>query len=375
MIDEESKNGGEALGGIVLIGATLLALVVANSPLAARYDAVLHAHFGLSILHWINDGLMAIFFLAVGMELKHEMVAGTLRDLRAVALPGLAALGGMVVPALIYLSISDATRGWAIPTATDIAFALGVLALAGKGFPPGLRTFLLTLAILDDLGAILVIALFYGKDLQVLWLASALLPLAGMVWWMRRGSDLVWPTLAMGAVLWLCVLQSGLHATLAGVITAFCLPAASRSGGHPLHDLQTRLASWVTFAIVPVFAFANAGLPLGELSLEGPGASLALAVGAGLLVGKFVGVVGMAWVAGLFGLRRPEGVTWGHLAAAGLLAGIGFTMSLFIGGLAFGEGDEMNAVRAGVLGASALAAVLGLTLLRILSGAARGKPV
>ena len=233
-----------------------------------------------------------------------------------------------------------------------------------KGVPPGLRSFLLTLAILDDLGAILVIALFYGHDLQVMWMALALLPIAGMVTLMRRGIESPWPILALGAVLWVCVLQSGLHATMAGVVTAFCLPTRSRSGGQPLHDLAGRLQPWVAFGIVPVFAFANAGLPLAGLKIEG----VALAVGAGLLVGKFVGVLGMTALASRF-MPLPQGVGWGHLAAAALLAGIGFTMSLFIGGLAFGSGEEMNAVRAGVLGASTLAALGGLILLRILSGA------
>ncbi|MCW1918405.1 Na+/H+ antiporter NhaA [Rhodobacter sp. KR11] len=361
----------EALGGMALIGATLLALAVANLGGLQAYEAALHAEFGLSVLHWINDGLMAVFFLSVGMELKHEMVDGALRKPSAVALPGLAALGGMVVPALIYLWIGGPVQGWAIPTATDIAFALGIMALV-PGVPAGLRSFLLTLAILDDLGAILVIAIFYGHDLQVTWLALALVPLAGMVTLMRLRQDRTWPILALGAVLWVCVLQSGLHATLAGVVTAFCLPAHSRSGGHPLHDLQTRLSPWVAFAIVPIFAFANAGLPLADLSLTGADGVIALGVAAGLLVGKFVGVFGVTVLLSRFGLALPAGVGWGHLAAAALLAGIGFTMSLFIGGLAFRGGEEMNAVRAGVLGASTLAAVLGLTLLRILSGA-RGK--
>lgn len=368
MADQENQGGSEALGGIMLIGATLAALAVVNLGGQGVYEAALQAHFGLSVLHWINDALMAVFFLSVGMELKHEMVDGALREMKAVAVPGLAALGGMVVPAVIYLWIGGPAHGWAIPTATDIAFALGVMALV-PGVPAGLRSFLLTLAILDDLGAILVIALFYGHDLQVLWLVAALVPLAGMLLWMRRGSDLVWPILVLGLALWVCVLQSGLHATMAGVVTAFCLPAHSRTGGHPLHDLQGRLAPWVAFGIVPVFAFANAGLPLGELSLTGQDGVIALGVAAGLLVGKFVGVLGVTWALSLVGLPLPKGVSWGQMAAAALLAGIGFTMSLFIGGLAFRGGEEMNAVRAGVLGASTLAALMGLTLLRILSGA------
>lgn len=373
----------EALGGLALIGATLLALLAANGPWAAGYQHLLHlpvslgfdgASFEMSLLHWINDGLMAVFFLSVGMELKHEMVDGQLRNPSAVAMPGFAALGGMIAPGLIYLAITaghGVTHGWAVPTATDIAFALGVLALAGKGVPPGLRSFLLTLAILDDLGAILVIALFYGENLQVGWLVAALVPLAAMLVLMRMKINRVAPILWLGAILWVMVLNSGIHATLAGVVTAFCLPTRSAKGSHPLHDLQEGLQPWVTFGIVPVFAFFNAGLPLADLSLQGSGGYIASGVGLGLLLGKFVGVLAATWLVHKAGVPLPRGVRWAHLGAAALLAGIGFTMSLFIGGLAFGEGEAMNAVRLGVLGASTLAAILGLSWLRMLSGKGR----
>ena len=370
-----------AWGGLVLIAATLLALVAANTPLSAAYHRFLDlpvsvfaggVGLGKPLIFWINDGLMAVFFLTVGLELKQEMLEGKLRQPAAVILPGLAALGGMAVPALVYLWITagaGVARGWAIPTATDIAFALGILALAGPGLPTGLRSFLLTLAILDDLGAILIIAVFYGHDLHVGYLLAAVLPVLGMLILARRGTVALGPALLLAAVLWVFVLQSGIHATIAGVVAAFCIPLKDRAGGSPLHRLVDALQPYVTFLIVPLFAFANAGLPLGELGLSGSGGKVALGVAAGLLVGKFVGVVGVSGLIVATGLAKlPEGMRWPHLAAAALLAGIGFTMSLFIGSLAFGEGPTMNAVRLGVLTASIVAAAAGLVLLRKLSG-------
>ena len=371
----------EAWGGLVLIAATLLALVAANTPLSAAYHGFLDlpvsvfaggVGLGKPLIFWINDGLMAVFFLTVGLELKQEMLEGKLRQPAAVILPGLAALGGMAVPALVYLWITagaGVAQGWAIPTATDIAFALGILALAGPGLPTGLRSFLLTLAILDDLGAILIIAVFYGHDLHVGYLLAAVLPVLGMLILARRGTVALGPALLLAAVLWVFVLQSGIHATIAGVVAAFCIPLKDRAGGSPLHRLVDALQPYVTFLIVPLFAFANAGLPLGELGLSGSGGKVALGVAAGLLVGKFVGVVGVSGLIVATGLAKlPEGMRWPHLAAAALLAGIGFTMSLFIGSLAFGEGPTMNAVRLGVLTASIVAAAAGLVLLRKLSG-------
>ena len=379
--EDEGGMSGEAMGGLALIAATILALIAANSPLAGLYQGFLNLPLALSaagasldkpLIFWINDALMAIFFLTVGLELKHEMLEGKLRDPRAVILPGLAAVGGMVVPALVYLGLTlgaGAGQGWAIPSATDIAFALGVLALAGPGLPPGLRSFLLTLAVLDDLGAILIIAVFYGHDLQVGYLLAALLPLAAMVVLARARVGRLFPVLALGAVMWVLVLNSGIHPTLAGVITAFCVPLRDRKGGSPMHRLVAALQPYVTYVIVPLFAFANAGLPLGGLSLAGSGGQIAAGVGLGLILGKFLGVIGVTWI--LVRLRfgsLPQGMGWRHMAALSLLAGIGFTMSLFIGGLAFGEGPEMNAVRLGVLSASVLAAGAGLYLLRKLSG-------
>lgn len=373
----------EAMGGLVLIAASLLALVAANVPLSGAYQAFLDLplsvgvesnSFSKPLIFWINDGLMAIFFLTVGLELKYEILEGRLRQPSAVILPGLAALGGMVAPALVYLAITQGAgvnHGWAIPTATDIAFALGVLALAGPGLPPGLRSFLLTLAILDDLGAILIIAIFYGHDLHVGYLVTALVPISGMLVLARMRVAALGPALFLAAVLWVLVLQSGIHPTIAGVVAALCIPLKDRAGGSPLHRLADALQPYVTFLIVPLFAFANAGLPLGNLALSGSGGQIALGVGMGLLVGKFVGVMGVSGLVLATGLAKlPDGMGWTHLAAVALLAGIGFTMSLFIGGLAFGEGAEMNAVRLGVLAASVTAAGAGLLLLRKLSGLA-----
>ncbi|MGV8985121.1 MAG: Na+/H+ antiporter NhaA [Cypionkella sp.] len=374
----------EALGGLVLIAATVLALVAANSPFAGLYQALLDLPISAAVgeveldkplILWVNDGLMAVFFLTVGLELKYEMLEGRLRDPRAVILPGMAALGGMVFPAVVYLGLTagaGVSNGWAVPTATDIAFALGILALAGPGLPAGLRSFLLTLAILDDLGAILIIAIFYGHDLHVIYLLAALVPIAGLVVLARLKVASLAPAMVLGVILWILVLESGIHATLAGVVIAFCIPLKDKHGGSPLHHLAEILQPYIAFLIVPLFAFANAGLPLGNLSLSGQGGQIAMGVGLGLLVGKFVGVIGMTGLLVMLGAGTlPKGMGWLHMIAVSLLAGIGFTMSLFIGGLAFGEGAEMNAVRLGVLAASVVAALAGLFLLR---GLARRKP-
>jgi NhaA family Na+:H+ antiporter len=384
--DDQGLLSAEAKGGLVLIAATILALVAANSPWASAYQAALDVPIAISagtlaldkpLILWVNDGLMALFFLLVGLELKAEMLVGRLRDPRAVLMPGLAALGGMVVPALIYLTVTQGagvSAGWAIPAATDIAFALGVLALAGPGLPAGLRSFLLTLAILDDLGAILIIALFYGHDLHVGYLVAALAPLGALLVLARMKAFSLGLAMVLGVILWLLVLKSGIHATVAGVVMAFCIPLKDKAGGSVLHRLTDALQPWVAYFIVPLFALVNAGLPLGNLGLAGNGGQIALGVGLGLVLGKFVGIMGASGALVLLGLGRlPEGMRWPHMAAASLLAGIGFTMSLFIGGLAFAEGDAMNAVRFGVLVASVVAATAGLLVLRNLSGkVARG---
>jgi NhaA family Na+:H+ antiporter len=365
----------EAAGGVVLMLATAAALITANSGLMPAYLAALDAPLSITLggtgltkplILWINDGLMAVFFFLIGLELKREVLTGKLQRLSDIVLPGVAALGGMVAPALVYMAFSaDQPRGWAIPTATDIAFALGVLALVGKGLPAGLKTFLLTLAILDDLGAILIIAIFYTDHLKLAYLGLALVPLAGLAALNLSRTARVAPALLLGAVLWVLVLKSGVHATLAGVVTAFFIPLRDREGGSPLEMLEHGLQPYVAFLIVPIFAFANAGLSFAGMSLGALAQPLTMGVGLGLLVGKFAGVMGAAWVMVRAGLAAlPEGADWRHMAGLALLAGIGFTMSLFIGGLSFGEGPQMDAVRLGVLVASGTAALAGFAWLR-----------
>ena len=367
----------EAAGGVVLILATFAALLVANSPLQPWYAAALDAPLSVTLggtgltkplILWINDGLMAVFFLLIGLELKREVLTGKLRRPADIVLPAMAAVGGMVAPALIYLALNwrGEVRGWAIPVATDIAFALGVLALVGRGLPTGLKTFLLTLAILDDLGAILIIAVFYTDDLNLMYLALALIPLAGLWALHHAKAARLAPALLLGAVLWVLVLKSGVHATLAGVATAFFIPLRDRKGGAPLDLLDHGLAPYVGFLIVPLFAFANAGLSFQGMTLAAFGSGLTLGVALGLVLGKFVGVMGVTWALVRLGAAElPSGVGWHHMAGIALLAGIGFTMSLFIGSLSFGEGAAMNEVRLGVLAASGLAAVAGYGVLRM----------
>jgi len=369
--------GHDAAGGVALILATVLALIVANSALQPYYMVALHAPFSITLsgtgltkpmILWINDGLMAVFFFLIGMELKREVLEGKLSRPSDIVLPGVAAVGGMAAPAIVFFNLNDGAtlQGWAIPTATDIAFALGVLALVGRGLPTGLKAFLLTLAILDDLGAILIIAAFYTAELKAGYLALAILPIAAMLILHAMRSPRVAPILILGAVLWLLVLKSGVHATLAGVVTAFFIPLRDRKGGSPLHRLEEGLQPYVAFLIVPLFAFANAGLDLRSLSLQDMMQPLALGIAAGLLLGKFLGVMLASFAMVASGLARlPEGANWGHMAGLSLLAGIGFTMSLFIGSLSFGDGPEMNEVRLGVLAASTVAAVAGFVVLRL----------
>jgi len=375
----ETLFAHEAAGGVVLIVATLIALVAANSSFAETYTQILHLKFtvalgevGLSkpLILWINDGLMAVFFLLVGLELKHEIRAGRLKKPSHVVLPGVAALGGMIAPALIYLAFTFTDplhrTGWAIPTATDIAFAIGVVALLGKRVSPGLKLFLLTLAILDDLGAILVIALFYTSELKPIYLALALIPIALMAFRLRLGAHRIAPTLILGVVLWVLVLKSGVHATLAGVVTAFFLPITDRFGKSPLHVLEHGLAPYVAFLIVPIFALANAGVSLAGLGLADLAAPLPLAIALGLVLGKQIGVFGATWALVKLGLARlPEGASWLQLYGIAALAGIGFTMSLFIGSLNFETDAQMNAVRLGVLTGSLVSALIGFAVLRL----------
>ncbi|MBI1220112.1 MAG: Na+/H+ antiporter NhaA [Rhodobacteraceae bacterium] len=370
---------GDAAGGILLLAAAALAMIVANSPLAPQYNHLLDVKLsvmveghGLSkpLILWINDGLMAVFFFLIGLELKREMVEGKLRNPRDVVLPGMAALGGMAVPALIYLAFNGADpatqQGWAIPAATDIAFAVGVLALVGKRVPPSLKIFLLTLAILDDMGAIVIIALFYTQELHTDFLLLALIPLALMWWRHRVGAHRIAPTILLGAVLWVCVLESGIHPTLAGVITAFFIPLKDRFGKSPLHAVEDGLTDYVYFLIVPIFAFANAGVSLAGLTLADMASALPIGIAAGLVIGKQLGVFGLTWALVKTGIApMPAGTRWAHIWGLACLAGIGFTMSLFIGSLSFDDALHMNEVRFGVLAGSAVSAILGFVVLRL----------
>lgn len=363
----------EAAGGIILMLAALVALIVANSPLADRYFAALHTVWlGLSLELWINDGLMAVFFLMVGLEIKREVLAGGLSTWEQRALPGFAAAGGMLVPALVYLAVNwgnpQTLSGWAIPAATDIAFALGVLSLLGKRVPTSLKVFLAALAILDDLGAVTIIALFYSSGLNIPMLLAAFATLAVLVIMNRMQVKRLLPYLLLGALLWVLVLKSGVHATLAGVALALCIPLGSKKdeARSPLLLLEEKLHGWVAFAIVPIFGFANAGVSLAGISADNLIDPVPLGVALGLFVGKQVGVFLAAVLAIRAGLAvLPQGSNWLQLYGVAVLCGIGFTMSLFIGNLAFpGAAHLVDEVKVGVLIGSGLSAVLGMLLLR-----------
>jgi NhaA family Na+:H+ antiporter len=373
----------EASGGLLLMASAVLALVVANSGLAGVYESWLGANLSITLggeglskplILWINDGLMAVFFFLIGLELKSEILEGKLRNPRDVVLPGVAAIGGMAVPALIFAAFnwSDpvAIGGWAIPAATDIAFALGVLALVGPRVPPSLKIFLLTLAILDDIGAILIIALFYTADLSAEYLVMALVPLGLMLWLNLRGTHRIAPIVLLGAALWFFVLESGVHATLAGVVTAFMIPMKDRWGKSPLHSVEHGLSPYVLYFIVPLFAFANAGVSLEGLSIADMFQPLPLGIALALILGKQAGVFGTTWLIVKSGLATlPTHSTWLQIYGIACLAGIGFTMSLFIGSLSFADPEMMNAVRLGVLSGSAVSAVLGYAALTLASSA------
>jgi NhaA family Na+:H+ antiporter len=366
----------EASGGIVLIVAAALALVVANSPLAESYFDALHAYAGpLSLQHWINDGLMAVFFLLVGLEIKREMLDGQLSSWSRRALPGIAAVGGMIVPALVYVVINranpEALPGWAIPTATDIAFALGVLSLLGNRVPASLKVFLTALAIIDDLGAVIIIALFYTSGLSPAWLAAAFAVIAVLVVLNRMGVLSLAPYIVLGIALWIFVLKSGVHATLAGVALALTVPLrpspslAKDLEASPLHRLEHALHAVVPFVIIPIFGFANAGVSLAGVGLSNLAEPLTLGVAAGLVLGKLAGVLGATALAVVLKLADlPRYANWTHMVGIALLCGIGFTMSLFIGLLAF-EGNEalQSVVKVGILAGSLVAALLGAAVL------------
>jgi NhaA family Na+:H+ antiporter len=314
---------------------------------------------------------MAVFFFLIGLELKRELLEGKLKNPSDVMLPGLAAIGGMLVPAVIYAAFNwgqPTISGWAIPAATDIAFALGILALVGTRAPAALKVFLLTLAILDDLGAIIIIALFYTAELKLDYLFLALIPLAGLTWLNITRSHRIAPAILLGTIMWFFVLKSGVHATLAGVVTAFFIPLRDKWGKSPLHALENGLAPYVLYLIVPIFAFANAGVVLTGLTVADLLAPLPLGIALGLVVGKQIGVFGVTFAIVKLGLAgMPRGANWLHIYGIACLAGIGFTMSLFIGGLSFSDPGMMNGVRLGVLSGSILSAILGYTALMLAS--------
>ena len=370
----------EAASGVVLMLASALALGLANSPLAEFYNLLLSVHgsvkingFGIDkpILLWINDGLMAIFFLLVGLEIKREVLAGELSDRARAILPVVAAIGGMTVPALIYLAITrnepNAITGWAIPCETDIAFSLGVMALFRSGVAPSLKVFLTALAIIDDLGAIIIIAIFYTEELSWLSLDVALGAIAVLAALNLAGVQRVIWYVLVGIVLWVFVLKSGVHATLAGVALALAIPLKTRSAEEaPLVRVEHELAPWVGFGILPLFGFANAGLPFAGLSFSSIVEPIPLGIAAGLFLGKQIGVFGAtALVIRRGWAQLPEGAGWLALYGTSILTGIGFTMSLFIGTLAFGESDREAPMRLGVLVGSALSALAGAVVLSL----------
>jgi len=365
----------EASGGIILMVAAALGLIIANSALAPTYFSALKIHVaGLSIHHWINDALMAPFFLLVGLEIKRELLDGQLSRWSQRILPGLAAVSGMVAPALIFVAFNagnpETLRGWAIPAATDIAFTLGVLALLGKRVPISLKVFLTAIAIIDDLLAVAVIALFYTEELSLPWLSLAGIAVLGLVALNRMRVQRLMPYLLLCAVLWFLLLKSGMHATLAGVALALTIPltrspAAPYAATSPLHILEHRLHPWVAFMIVPVFGFANAGVSLAGMSWSALLAPVPLGVAAGLFMGKQIGVFGATWLAIRLRLaERPPRSSFAQIYGVSLLAGIGFTMSLFIGMLAFDESEALQAaVKIGVLAGSLLSALCGALVL------------
>lgn len=380
----------EAKQGILLIAVAIAALVAANSALAPAYHSWFHDPLvwtpvvKLASAHlWINDGLMAIFFFVVGLEVKRELIEGQLSSPAQRRLPVLAAGAGMVVPALVYLLLAGGepglARGWAIPAATDIAFAMGVLGLLGKRVPASLRLFLLTVAIVDDIGAVVVIAVFYTAALKLAWLAGAGAVLAAMAVLNRRGYTRPWAYLILAVVLWYCVLHSGIHATIAGVLAAFFIPMRGENDDTMLERIEHALAPWNAYLVVPVFGFANAGVSMAGLGLSALLAPLPLAIGAGLAVGKQLGIFTCIYVAHRIGFaRRPANASWPVVWGVSVLCGIGFTMSLFIGELAFpGTGQTAQMLRdeakIGILGGSIVSALLGYSILRMTTVNPRGE--
>ena len=369
----------ETSGGVVLMIAAIFAMIIANTPLSAIYDLILGTYIKVGIgnfeiakpaILWINDGLMAIFFFLVGLEIKREVLAGELSSFDKAILPIMAAIGGMAVPGIIFAIVNWGTpenlNGWAIPTATDIAFALGILALIGSRAPIALKIFLLAIAIIDDLGAIVIIAIFYTSELSVNALAISMLGFAAAVVLNRMGIQRTAPYLLVGIVMWVFVLKSGVHATLAGVLIAFTIPLKAKDGDEALlYKMEHGLHPWVAFLILPVFAFANAGVNFTGIGIDDLLQPLTLGIAVGLFLGKQIGVFLATWIGVKSGIARlPENVSWKHVYGVACLTGVGFTMSLFIGSLAFTTADVMNAVRLGVVLGSVLSGLFGYVLLK-----------
>ncbi len=371
----------EAAGGIILIFVTVVALIVANSPFDALYGLFLNIPVAIKIgtleiakplILWINDGMMAVFFFLVGLEIKREFLKGELSSPSQLALPALAAVGGMVVPGAVYAFVNwgnpENLSGWAIPTATDIAFALGIMALLGSRVPLSLKVLLTTIAIIDDLGAIVIIALVYTADLSFMPIAFAGAAILGLVLLNRFGVNRVGPDVVVGIVLWACVLKSGVHATLAGVVTAWAIPLEpdADEGRSLLERLEHALHPWVAFGVLPAFAFANAGISFAGINIESFVEPVMLGISLGLFVGKQLGVFATLFLVIKFGLApMPEGTNWCQLYAVSLFCGIGFTMSLFVGSLAFEHAHFDAPIKLGVMTGSFLSAIFGYTLLKV----------
>jgi NhaA family Na+:H+ antiporter len=370
----------ESAGGILLVAATVCALVLANGPLGDTYEGFLRIPVAIQLgalniakplLLWINDGLMAIFFFLVGLEIKREFKIGELSSASKIALPGVAAIGGMAVPALVYFAINtgspETLDGWAIPAATDIAFALAVLSLLGPRIPSSLKVLLLAIAIFDDLGAILIIAFFYTSDLSQTALLLALLPISGLILLNLRGVTSTALYVLLGIVLWVLVLKSGVHATLAGVITALAIPLtkSGKSDHTVLENLEHRLHPWVAYGILPLFAFANSGVSFAGMGLASLSEPVMLGIALGLFAGKQIGVFGAIWLTVKLKLAKmPDMTNWAQIYGIATVAGIGFTMSLFIGSLAFSSGVYDAQIRLGVLIGSLASALVGYIILR-----------
>ena len=371
----------ESAGGILLLFSAAVAMLLANSPLSSQYNDFLNLPVSLQIgsfsinktlIHWINDGFMAVFFVLVGMEVKKELFEGALSSYQQAIFPAIAAVGGMIVPALVYWFIAkqdpSLANGWAIPMATDIAFALGIMALLSKQVPLPLKIFLLALAIIDDLGAIVVIALFFSHELSVQALIFSGISILTLVLLNRFRVSALCAYMVVGAILWASVLKSGVHATLAGVIIGFCIPLKGKKGERPLHDFEHILAPWSSFVILPLFAFANAGVSFEGIDVSMISSPLLLAIACGLIIGKPVGVFGFSYISVKLGLAKlPDGINFKQIFAVAVLCGIGFTMSMFLASLAFDAdaGESVNTLsRLGILLGSTVSATLGYLFLK-----------